>query len=675
MAIWNQMAREVPDDWSDYSEVDEKKGDWGYDAENVAKRRPSSTSRLHALLFTFVLISVCLVSLVAKIGQLDVFHPCGEQEYSESIVEKSFEITIEELPVLDPVHSERLLNYSFGDSWGRPAHVSFVPYSGSSYNKIILELSTNVTGTQYDRLAHVFLDNVTVWRTSTVEAYSADTIVSQSSKDITPFISLFEENRALDLTFQLDNIVTSKQTGVFNVELKIHYYNEPDPEQDVDRTATDFFYHYATTPPSRVLPLVNDHKKRTPLLYYPSASSSNPRWRRPLTDFHVDDATVEHAILEVFASGNAAEEFWYGNVLDKYVSKFRNSLHEVMGHGPFRILQVYLYDGEEEYLVSSVVPTPVIFTGGFSPALWKPCVGIDAFDLESFLVDLTPFLPLLRDQNKPWELQLEIVSSLDDAYKTTIGENWIISGNLRQWLNSDSKLVHNHLETNNFTSTFNVDVYDRNPSHLHQAVNATTKNMVLSEVLHDDVPYVFAHTFENEFVSNLTFFDDGNIENFMVSLNKYSIISLYEKDKYGSSDPVISLVDKSSWDFVANIHILDVDVSKSEVTYKATVGRTIDRYKYIKDYTAKKETDITDSDGLFDYMKKHDSTPHTIINAIQGSQTGTSEFTLSPSGNHGTADSVHSVKVTKEFPLKEHYKRDVIVSDNVVVFDVIKRDG
>ena len=208
-----------------------------------------------------------------------------------------------------------------------------------------------------------------------------------------------------------------------------------------------------------------------------------------------------------------------------------------------------------------------------------------------------------------------------------------------------------------------LDVYKR---------QATTKNMVLSEVLHDDVPYVFAHTFENEFVSNLTFFDDGNIENFMVSLNKYSIISLYEKDKYGSSDPVISLVDKSSWDFVANIHILDVDVSKSEVTYKATVGRTIDRYKYIKDYTAKKETDITDSDGLFDYMKKHDSTPHTIINAIQGSQTGTSEFTLSPSGNHGTADSVHSVKVTKEFPLKEHYKRDVIAV-SYTHLDVYKR--
>ncbi|CAG99726.1 uncharacterized protein KLLA0_E15291g [Kluyveromyces lactis] len=685
MNIWNQMVCEdkkpkstdagEPPAYIESIDAEKDTGYWKYDVEKNESGNDGKRKKTRFVKFFHFFLALSLLLFGYHKGLFFGNFSCNHHQLDvHPDVETSFEITIKQLPLHDPVHTEHLLSYSFGDSWGHPAQASFKPYTGSPYNKIILELSTNITGIQHDRLGHIFINNVTVWRTSTVEPYDEATIVSESSKDITQYISLFQDSDdPLELIFQLDNIVTNKQTGVFNVELKLHYYYEHTAKHGTDETATDFFYHYAAAPPSRVLPLVGDKKRRTPLLYYPISSHSNPRWRRSLEDFAAHEDDLEHAILEVFISGNAAEEFWYGNVLDKYVSKFKNGLREVMGHGPLRALKVFLYDGEHDYLVSTVIPTPVIYTGGFSPALWRPCVGIDAFDLESLFVDLTPFIPLLKD-GKPWELQMEIVSSLDDKYKSTIGENWIISGNIKQWTNPASSINHKELKSNIFDSTFDINVVDRNPSHLHQAVNATTKNEVASLLYLEDKPYVLSHTYHNEFVSNLTFYDDGNDEHTVVNLEKYNIISLYENASYGVADPIISLVDKASWNLVGSVRMLDIDVSKSELSYKATVGRTVDRLKYIKDYTSGEEFVIDNSEDIFNYLRKHDSTPHMVINALQGSQIGSSEFTLSPSGNHGSGDSVHNVRVVSEFPIKEHYKRDVIVSDNSVVFDVVKRD-
>ncbi|CDO94763.1 unnamed protein product [Kluyveromyces dobzhanskii CBS 2104] len=701
MNIWNQMVCKdkklhTADGSADYEQIactekvtipyaEEGKEYWQYDVEKngagedttekypLEKRSVKRSS--YGKYFWLIALLLCVFDTYKRFDRTTSHcNSSSGQGVDQLDVQKSFEITIKELPLEDPVHTEHLLSSSFGDSWGRPKQVSFNPYKGSPYNKIILELSTNITGLQYDRLGHIFINNITVWRTSTVEPYDEATIVSESSKDITSYISLFQaDDEPLNLTFQLDNIVTGKQTGVFNVDLKLHYYYERTAKHGTDETGADFFYHYASNPPSRVLPLIDDWKRRTPLLYYPISSHSNPRWKRSLHDFSTHEDDLEHVTMEVFVSGNAAEEFWYGNVLDKYVSKFKNSLREVMGHGPLRVLKVYLHDGEHDYLVSTVVPTPVIYTGGFSPALWRPCVGINAFDLESLFVDLTPFIPLLKE-DKPWELQMEIVSSLSDDYKSTVGENWIISGNIKQWTNANSKIEHKELKFNNFNSTFEIDVYDRDPSQLYQAVNASTKNEVASLIYLKDKPFVLSQISHNEFVSNLSFYDDGNDEHTIVNLEKKNIISLYESDSYGVADPLISLVEKSSWNLVGSVRVLDIDVSKSEVSYKATVGRTIDNFRYIKDHTSGEEFEVENSDDIFSYLDAHDSVPHRIVNAIQGSQVGSSEFTLSPGGNHGSADSVHSVRVVKEFPIREHYKRDVIVSDNSVVFDVIKRD-
>jgi len=51
---------------------------------------------------------------------------------------------------------------------------------------------------------------------------------------------------------------------------------------------------------------------------------------------------------------------------------------------------------------------PLLFTGGVDPGLWRPIVGIEAFDLPSFDVVVTPWFPLLCD-GKLHDFSLKVV--------------------------------------------------------------------------------------------------------------------------------------------------------------------------------------------------------------------------------------------------------------------------
>lgn len=128
------------------------------------------------------------------------------------------------------------------------------------------------------------------------------------------------------------------------------------------------------------------------------------------------------------------------------------------GQSPFREVQLFI-DG---ILAGVVWPFPIIFTGGtasphhhtltshtwpqpsaFSPhaysstnipsgivpGLWRPIVGIDAFDLREDEIDITPFLPLLCDgTNHTFQI---VVSGLNDNGKgkgslsETVGSYWV----------------------------------------------------------------------------------------------------------------------------------------------------------------------------------------------------------------------------------------------------------
>ena len=93
------------------------------------------------------------------------------------------------------------------------------------------------------------------------------------------------------------------------------------------------------------------------------------------------DSSTTKIVLEILASGDSQEEFWYMNGLfrsliscradHKVPSKYSRMLEDkgvsLEGGGNFREIQILL-DGQ---LWAVVLPFHVIFTGGIVPSLWR----------------------------------------------------------------------------------------------------------------------------------------------------------------------------------------------------------------------------------------------------------------------------------------------------------------
>lgn len=128
------------------------------------------------------------------------------------------------------------------------------------------------------------------------------------------------------------------------------------------------------------------------------------------------------AVLEIYVSFHGDDEFWYSNPPDSYIEA--NNLTTKRGNGAFREVFVTM-DGN---FVGSVVPFPVIFTGGINPLFWEPVVSIGAFNLPSYDVILTPFLGSLLD-GKSHTFGIGVVNSIPF---------WLVDANLHIWLDQNS---------------------------------------------------------------------------------------------------------------------------------------------------------------------------------------------------------------------------------------------
>ena len=65
----------------------------------------------------------------------------------------------------------------------------------------------------------------------------------------------------------------------------------------------------------------------------------------------------------------------------------------VYGGGVFRHTTLAI----DSIFAGSVLAYPVIYTGGVNPYFWRPVVGIGAFVVPTYRVDVTPFAGLLAD--------------------------------------------------------------------------------------------------------------------------------------------------------------------------------------------------------------------------------------------------------------------------------------
>ncbi|PNY01075.1 peptide-N(4)-(N-acetyl-beta-glucosaminyl)asparagine amidase [Trifolium pratense] len=339
---------------------------------------------------------------------------------------KYFEVTKPiQLPKTKPC-SYHVLHHDFGYTYGSPPvianYTSPSHCSSNKFSKIVLEWKATCVGRQFDRIFGVWLDGVELLRSCTAEPRT-NGIVWIVEKDITRYQSLLL-NHEKNQTFAvfLGNIVDKTYTGVYHVDVTIHFYpfvvNTHETKKINSLASGSGFHADLILPISRNLPL-NDG------LWFEIQNSTDVG----LKEFAVP-RNAYRAVLEVYVSFHESDEFWYTNLPNEYLAA-NNLTNNTPGNGPFREVVVTL-DGK---VAGSVWPFTVIYTGGVNPLLWRPITGIGSFDLPSYDIEITPFLGTILD-GKSHVFGFSVTNALNV---------WYIDANLHLWLDAESSRTEGEL--------------------------------------------------------------------------------------------------------------------------------------------------------------------------------------------------------------------------------------
>ncbi|PTL76093.1 peptide-N4-asparagine amidase [Vitiosangium sp. GDMCC 1.1324] len=253
----------------------------------------------------------------------------------------------------------------------------FTPYTGTftppadcpgPWHKVVLRMEGKVQGVQYDRLGHLEVGGVTIFKTSTPEP-SREGIAWSVEKDVTDYAPLLA--RPQPVWMLIGNVVNDTYTGVLDVQVYLTFYPAEGRYKPAD-TASD------------VLPLSNPRREGSALL----GEVTVPR-------------NTERLVAEVYAtgSGGGCEEFWYFTVPATVPYSCPADA------GPYREVQIEV-DGK---VAGIAMPFPHVYTGGWSnPFLWYVLPAPRAFDIRPIRYELTPFIGQLTD-GKPHQLKVRVL--------------------------------------------------------------------------------------------------------------------------------------------------------------------------------------------------------------------------------------------------------------------------
>lgn len=323
-----------------------------------------------------------------------------------------------------------LMEHQFAFSYGLPFIGMYSTFSNFSYsnsllgnytppkckfNRVAMNFTATSRGRQFDRLALMYFNDTEVWRTSTAEP-SSNGIRWEYIKDMTEFMYFW--NSPQKLIFDLGNLIDDTYTGPYNTTLTATFFTV---DEDVD-------------PAPLIIP-ISARKGATsePSLFTLPANNATNTISFP--------RNANRAVFSVSACGQGTEEFWWANTLQSNIHTFEPSVGTLYGYSPFREVQV-LIDGQ---LAGVEWPFPIIFTGGVVPGLWRPVVGIDAFDLREHEIDISPWLPILCD-GAEHSFEIRVVGISDDGESTgtvtqTVGDSWYVTGKIFIWLDDDESVT------------------------------------------------------------------------------------------------------------------------------------------------------------------------------------------------------------------------------------------
>ena len=365
---------------------------------------------------------------------------------SPSGLQENFQISGPAPILTAPLHacSVTLVDRSFGNSYGSPSHVTYDPsaaFAGTqcadprAWTGLTLDVHGETRGRQFDRLGTVWIGNnatgqgVEVLRLDNPEPTRSG-VYWNTSKDVGKYFPLFSTPG--DVVFDLPNIVDSTYTGALNVTLTLTASVDGFiPQRGAHRRRAPSGSHVDALPLAKraadvVLPLSKRlAESNSVFLLGGTAGNGSTPVRIP--------HNAARALVEVYVSGTASEEFWYTGIPDRFFNAIPNAAAEgYYGKGPYREVQLYI-DGA---FAGFVTPYPVIFTGGINPLLWRPSANYGTFDQPTYTIDVTPFLGTLTD-GVAHTFELAVVSSERDG---AINDgSWFVSGNVQVYLDSSDE--------------------------------------------------------------------------------------------------------------------------------------------------------------------------------------------------------------------------------------------
>ena len=272
----------------------------------------------------------------------------------------------------------------------------------------------------------MYLGDVEVWRTSTAEPTIPPGIKWEFRKDVTEFLSLWRQQQTL--VFDLGNIVNDVYTGWFNTTLKATFF-----------TIADGGTHpYVKSDPADLILPITKMTGRDGIDSRFTIPEDRALVTLPLGAFPRNAAK---AVFSISANGEAEEEFWWSDVMESSKHVFEGELGSILpGLSPWREVQL-LIDG---HLTGVYWPFPVIFTGGISPGLHRPIVGIDAFELREHEIDITPWLGVLCDgRQHTFEMRIAGIDDSGTGVVVTeqVASSWVVTGKIFIWLDGDAEAV------------------------------------------------------------------------------------------------------------------------------------------------------------------------------------------------------------------------------------------
>jgi hypothetical protein len=327
-------------------------------------------------------------------------------------------------PYIGTVPSNSMLNQMLKRT------ATYTPPDDCDFTTTIFNLSVTSAGINYDRLGLIFFGDIEIWRTTTAMPVRTG-IYWNYQKNMTMYDALLRSEQKVII--ELDNLYDSVFTGNYNVTITALYYND----------------YETVTPADLILPISSQS----------SAENETSAFSLPDENATVSftlPRNVERAVVSILASGNGDEEFWYRNVVTEYEDTFNSSV--LHGYSPFREVQL-LVDGE---LAGVSWPFPIIFTGGISPGLWVPIVGIDTYDLPSFEIDISPWLGILCD-GAPHSFELKVVGYDSETTLGSVGSNWWVSGAIFLWIDSAGT------QTTGTVSEIKITPKQQSPQNMIQA--------------------------------------------------------------------------------------------------------------------------------------------------------------------------------------------------------------